>query len=132
VANRIGVTITGVQELQGKLRALDLVVRRELLLEAATAGGEIVLTDARANAPRATGALAEGLTLKEAGRVSDSREGVVDVGPDKMEFYGFFIEFGTAFLAPRPFLMPALENNRERITQVMGDILWTAIDREAT
>jgi len=123
--------IVGMDALQAKLRELDRTMQRDLLIEAAQAGAEIVRHAAAANAPRDTGELAENMTTRVSTSLSDSREGSVDVGPDRDEWYGFFVEFGTAFMMPRPFLRPALENNENQIIRVMQDVLLTAIEKVA-
>jgi HK97 gp10 family phage protein len=127
-------TIIGFKEFERKLKELELCQQREVLTKAAKAGGMIVLEDAKRLAPRAPDSdnkLAEGMTMRVKASESDANEVSVDVGPGKKQFYGFFQEFGTATQAPQPFLAPALENNRDKITKVMQETMIDAIKKVA-
>lgn len=35
--------------------------------------------------------------------------------------YGYFLEFGTAKMEPRPFIRPALENTRDQVTKAIAE-----------
>lgn len=59
---------------------------------------------ARRNAPRRTGALAESIDVDFFGQ-GNSRNMVAVVGPSL--HYGLFQEYGTAKMAPHPFMGPA-------------------------
>lgn len=123
--------IEGFAELERKLKELEFTVQRKLLIEAAKAGAKIVVDEAKKMAPRDTGALAEGIAMRVAGRESDIHEGVVEVSYNKRQFYGLFQEKGTRRLRAQPFLLPALEGNRDRIMSIMRDVLLRAIDKAA-
>lgn len=123
--------IEGFADFERKLKALDLTVQRKLLIEAAKAGAQIVVDDARRMAPRDSGAMADGIAMRVVGRESDIHEGVVEVSYNKKQFYGRFIEKGTRRLRAQPFLLPALEGNRDRIMSIMRDVLLRAIERVA-
>jgi HK97 gp10 family phage protein len=121
--------IAGMDSLQQKLRSLEQVVQRKILIAAAKAGAAIVRDEAQRLAPRDTGALAEGMTIKANARQSDSREATVEVGPGKDEFYGMFQELGTAFHSAQPFLGPALENKKTEVFEAMKQKAEEEIDK---
>lgn len=121
--------IDGFSEYERKLKQLDLTVQRKLLIEAAKAGAQIVVDDARRMAPRDKGDLADGIAMRVAGRESDIHEGVVEVSYNKKQFYGLFQEKGTRRMKAQPFLLPAFEGNRDRIMNIMRDVLLRAIDK---
>jgi HK97 gp10 family phage protein len=41
--------------------------------------------------------------------------------------YSAFLEFGTSRLSPRPFMRPAVERNRKKIVQLVGDAVGITI-----
>ncbi len=122
-------TIIGFKELEAKLRELELSMQRKVLVAAAKAGGKIVLDDARSRAPRLTGALAEGITMKVGGRETDSNEATVEIRPSRKTFWALFNEKGTRKMAAQPFMKPALENNRERIAAAVKEQLIKSINK---
>lgn len=77
---------------------------------------ELVVPAAKARVPKDTGHLAEAIHTELA------LEGVYVVAGGRVPgdadvFYGHMVEHGTTHSAPRPFLVPALEENREAITE---------------
>jgi len=50
---------------------------------------------------------------------------IVESGAD----YSAFLEYGTSKMQPRPFLFPAFEKSKEKITQAVFKRVVTAIDR---
>lgn len=122
--------IQGWAEYQRKLKALEATVRGQLLKEAALAGGQIVLDAAQANAPRDTGRLAAGMTMRLSKDTNDLMA-AAEVGPSRSAWYGFLQEFGTRHHRKQPFLGPALESNRERIFRVMREIIIGGIQKVA-
>lgn len=123
--------IQGFAEFDRKLTELQHLERRGVLTAAAKAGAQIVLDAAKAGAPKDTGRLADGMTMRVTAGRNDSNEASVDVGPDKKNFYGMFSEYGTRFQLAMRWLTNAMESNRERITTVMKDALLRAIDKVA-
>lgn len=71
--------------------------------------GEQIAQDAKANAPRDTGAGAESIQ-HEVGE--DSEGAYVRVSWDRDHFYMFFHEVGTSRKSARPFLRPAASKRR--------------------
>ena len=77
--------IEGMDALQKKLQELEYTMQRKVLIEAAKAGGQIVLDDAKSNAPRNTGKLAEGIRMQvkngEFVRVHPTKPGTYSCSP---------------------------------------------------
>lgn len=123
---KLTVKLMGEKKLLEKLRQLGEAAA-DALEEAAEAGADIVLEDAKARVPVRTGTLKESLTKetteKTAGRA------VVSVGPGKEGFYGRFVELGTSKTAPRPFLRPALDKNRRGVKAAVGDRVKAALEK---
>ena len=77
--------------------------------KAIQAGGRQIKSRARAAAPRDSGVLAESIYTRSWSFKGDSHTDVFTV-PDERGFnVGFYVEFGTSKMAPRPFLGPQLE-----------------------
>jgi HK97 gp10 family phage protein len=72
-------------------------------------GAEAVKRDAKARVAVLTGNLRN--------RIHTDRqvEGTYVLGGDKEAWYGHLVEFGTTHSAAQPFLVPALEENRDNI-----------------
>lgn len=118
--------VTGLPELFRNLDRLSLVGREEVLTKMGKSGAQILEVEMRALAPVDTGQLAGGITTRVLPE-SSADEVIVGVGPGKAEFYGLFIEFGTAHHAPQPFMAPALEARKKDIVEKMVGVFWAAI-----
>ena len=59
--------------------------------------------------------------------ISRKREGLTAYVWTELE-YGKLLEFGTTHIAPRPWLTPAVEKNRERFPKELGNAVIEAID----
>jgi len=121
--------IEGMDALQKKLQELEYTMQRKVLIEAAKAGGQIVLDDAKSNAPRNTGKLAEGIRMQVKNGESDIHQATVAVGPGRKQFYAGFQERGTKYQKAHPFMAPAVVRNRDRIRDAIRSALRDAIDR---
>lgn len=86
--------------------ALPEVVERALKV-----GAEQIADSARARVPQRSGALHDSI------HVDTESEGVYVVAGDSAVFYGHIVEHGSVNTPPRPFLIPAFEENR---TEVVG------------
>lgn len=69
---------------------------------------EKVAEDARARAPVQSGALRDAIHVEDKGDLT-----VHVVAGDNTAFYGHMVEYGTSHSPAHPFLIPALEENRE-------------------
>jgi len=115
----VGVEIKGIEELNinvGRVgNALEKAIPRALKLS-----GLVVEGKAKLLAPVDTGRLRNSIKS-----VMQSKT-VVRVGTNV--FYAKFMEFGTVFISPRPFLRPALRLSKNKIKQIFRSVLKTQID----
>lgn len=120
--------IRGVEELARTFTALPDVVRVRVLQDATEAGAEIIRQGAEDRAPRRSGQLAGDIQIE----TELTTDGFVSkIGPSRRSFYGRFQEFGTPFMAARPFLRPALDEDGPRAQQAMAATLARGIEAEA-
>lgn len=87
----------------------DLAVKLDA---AALAAAERIKQAAKDNVPVATG------RLRDAIHVEHDGDGYMVVAGDNETFYGHIVEHGGVHTPPRPFLVPALENNRGEILKM--------------
>lgn len=117
-------SVEGLEEIKANLaRVADSA---NALKAGVKAAGEIVRKDASARAPVRTGKLSRNIILVE----EDNKENpAVKIGPAKKVFYGKFIERGTSKMAARPFLRPALDENKDAIRQEIAKAMKEAISK---
>lgn len=108
----VSVTIKGTEELTRRLQMLSDAVAADALKEAALAGAEVVLADAKVRVPVRTGNLRDSLEANVSLVQRDRAE--VEVGPNDDGFYGYWIERGKKGYAAHPFLRPALDENCDK------------------
>ena len=121
----MAVQITGLDSLMRKLDnmggdvldALDKAVRQTT---------EVARGDARQNAPVDTGAL-KGSISTEFDRNAESSTGTVYTNIE----YGLYQEMGTVNMPAHPFMMPALNANKDTFEQLARSELESAIRRTA-
>lgn len=93
------------------------------LMDAATAAAaERIADDARERVPVRTGKLRDAIHTE---RRAPGEHAVV--AGNTSAFYGHIIEFGGARTPPRPFLIPALESNREQAVDAARAIMGAAL-----
>lgn len=80
----------------------------------------LVVPAAKAAVPKDTGRLADAIHTEIA------LEGVYVIAGDKDAFYGHIIEHGGVNHPPHPFLVPALEANREAIVEAASEAIKRA------
>jgi HK97 gp10 family phage protein len=85
-------------------------------------GADIVSAGAKDRCPVLTGALRDAIHVEE-GEVPGE---VLVVAGNRKAFYGHMVEHGTVHSAPHPFLIPALEANRETIVSMVRAALHEA------
>lgn len=100
----IGVKLEGVQGFLNKARAL-VPSTRAAVRQAVAETALLLETDAKQFAPVDTGRLRASIHTEVS---SDGLSATVEAGVD----YAVFLEFGTRYIQPRPFLGPAYEKNR--------------------
>lgn len=118
---------TGIPELERKFKTLETLTKLAVLKSAIRKGAKVIRDEAESRAPRRTGELAEGMTTRM--KDSDLNSLHIDIGPSKDEFYGFFQEFGTAFMPAQPFLKPAFEAKQAQAQKAIEDGLKAAIEK---
>lgn len=111
--------IEGLDDVTRALRQLPRKAQRAVIREAVKPGAELVADTARNKCPVDSGALKASIKVR-----AFSRKGLMGfrIGTPKGffkgdEFYAGFIEYGTAHMAARPFLRPALQLWRGLIRQ---------------
>jgi HK97 gp10 family phage protein len=80
---------------------------------------EQVEQDAKARVPVATGGLRDAIHTEMEG------DSVSVIAGDDDVFYGHLVEYGTSRVPARPFLVPALESNRDNILASVNAALRT-------
>ena len=130
----LSIELRGFQELAQKLQELPNAITADLL-EAALKGGAKIGRDAAAvNAPRdpASGKhMGDHIVVRTIEK--DGVHAVVGIAPQGWSpekgkgegpfFYWRFFEYGTSKMPARPFMRPAIDENRDAITQAVADKL---------
>ena len=117
------VSVTGLKELDRKMRALEPAMQKKIIRKAARRAAKPVLDRARAFAPRRSGALERSLKIR-ALRRSRRRTAIgVQVSTDKGwfkgdEFYGAFVELGTKHIEAKKYLRDARDQSRGAVKEV--------------
>ncbi len=99
----------------------------EVLAKAAEAGGRVALSEARRRCPVKTGRLRASLTLTQ-GRKTPARANV-RIEHGKKEYYGKFVELGTRKQPARPFMRPAVDENKQQISEAVTEEIGRAVGR---
>lgn len=141
------IRVLGDKKLDRAFRNLGKKVQTKFLKRAAREAAYPIRKAAKSLAPKgATGALARGISIR-AGR--PRRRGDVSIivatgtrkkmglpeynkagkGGEKF-YYPAHVELGTQHMAARPFLRPALAQNRQRSKAIMARTLWRMIEGE--
>lgn len=121
--------LTGADALSAKFKELSDQMRAQVATPAANAAMKIVLDDAKARAarvddPETRNYLPSNIALVERKALGEELgASVVSVGLRKTKagtrggntFYWWWVELGTERSRARPFMRPALENNREAV-----------------
>lgn len=143
------IRITGAREMEAVLRQLPAAIAKQALTKALRHAAQPVLDEARALAP--VGQESKGrvrLRHTKRGKITISHYGklkpslriatvpasqtphsatvVVTVGK---AFWGMFVEFGTRFMAARPFLRPAFESKKMDALNRLGKALGEEIEK---
>ncbi len=119
---------SGFDELERRLIKLGPAIGYREMFGALTLAGNIIRKRARATLEglAGSGALAAGLIVR---RRRTGAEPWVQIGTSRQRFYGMFLEFGTAHIAPKPFLRPAAEENQHEVVMRMAKHLRTRIEK---
>ena len=114
------VRVEGLAELKRQFRRLDKSSRRKTLRKVLRKAGRPVIVQARKNLKqnRDTGRLEK--AIAQSVRAEHDTRVFSEIGFRKKSFYGMFIELGTAFQPPRPWLRPALSQMRVKVVGIIG------------
>jgi HK97 gp10 family phage protein len=125
----IKLKVTGVEELNAALKHLgdDYLAEFKMALYDA---GEVVRKDAIERISKKTGAAA--MTIKmEVGRMRDGTLYAVITAGGGDQYYVTFLEYGTSKMKARPFMRPALKDNRTEIKRIIRGRIQAVIERAA-
>lgn len=96
-----------------KTRLPKITAELAIKLDAvALAAAQRIEQAAKENVPVDTG------KLRDAIHIERDSDGYMVIAGDNDTFYGHIVEHGGAHTSPRPFLVPALENNRNEIIRM--------------
>ena len=115
------IKVEGFESLERKWKGLETAVKRRSLRAIFRRAGRPVITKAKQNlsSNRRTGELVK--NIAQTVKAEQFATGVeVEIGMRKKQFYGGFLELGTAFIAPSPWLLPALVHSREKILAIIS------------
>lgn len=133
--------VEGADEIIDVLKQIGLAAN-DILDEAAEAGGKIALADAKRRAPVSVagrlygkyahppGNLRDNIELKKPKSAASGklkRRASVTIGPNKDAFYGKFVELGTKKLKAKPFLRPAIDENKAAIAKAVNETIEKAL-----
>lgn len=141
------VDIKGLKELDDLLKSLPEQIQRKALAQANLAGATVLKEEAKSRVPvrsdppgpikvgkNASKARLPGFLKAsiKAWRIKKGAKGSVThgVGTRGMAFYGKFLEFGTKYISPRPFLRPALDAAYLKAIDAVAAVLRTKIEKE--
>jgi len=126
---RFNIRTKGTRGVLAKLATVDDGLQREVLETAVRVGSQIVEGDARRRAPRDTGRLQRAIK-SETVEVSPGRA-LARVYVGREAFYARFVEFGTRNMPAKPFLRPALRENRGRVMSAVRSTIGRILNRRA-
>lgn len=113
-----------IREFQAALGRLEHVAQRSTLDAAAMAGGLVVEGAAKENIIEQD-IIDTGATLNSTQARPGDEAGEVDVGPSTE--YAIFHELGTRYITARPFLVPALGENKGALQDAVAEALREAL-----
>jgi HK97 gp10 family phage protein len=138
---RAVVKLTGFDDLDKLLKELEPKVANKLSGQSMRKAGKIVLDAARKKVPVRDGVLKKSLLIKNLAKRNKHKVGcrVMTRPANKWQksikskadaYYAVWVEFGTRFTKPSPYLLPALRENAEQVKAVMKEEALKAIDAE--
>jgi HK97 gp10 family phage protein len=137
----IKVELLGFKELEEALAQLPKATGKAVLRRALIKAAKPVEVEAQSLAPRGpTGNLKDSITistrLKKSQRRGPKPTGVeiyigAASGKGKKGWHAGFVEFGTRKTAPRPFLRPAWDANKDKVLASIKTEIWAALAKAA-
>ncbi|AEC22288.1 hypothetical protein PT7_P052 (plasmid) [Pusillimonas sp. T7-7] len=128
--------MTGLRELGAAMKELDSRVQKRIARSATAAGARVIANEAKKLVPVDTGNLKKNIrTANLKPNQPGLQETVVGVRvkgkKDDSAYYFRFLEFGTAHMAPRPFLRPAFETKKQEAAGKIKEQLAKRLEAEA-
>lgn len=114
------------------LRRLSRRALRPLALSSMRAALDLLADEVRSRCPVDTGALRDSIEVAVRTSRNGAVRGRVVVGGNDAEgatYYAFFLEFGTARMAAKPFLRPAVDAARSRVQGLLARRILSGIAR---
>ena len=133
----VSVQVTGLQELERKLKALGPTIARKSLRSALVAGAKLIRNEAIELAPEKTGRLRRAMYVKKMNKPNPFSENVI-VGVrhgkkmskrDLDAYYWTFQEFGTKLIKGVHFLTRAFEATKEQALSKFKEVLTGNIQK---
>lgn len=132
--------VSGFAEADKVLRQLPIAVETRVLQKSVNAGARVWRDSAKASAPRGSGKqspsskrykrLFQNIKTQVLKSVkAKGRRGARVYTKDA--FWGVFLEFGTRYIAARPWFRPAIEGSKDQAAKAMRDQLGKGIEQEA-
>ncbi len=133
---RDSVAVRGLSEIESKLKNLPIKVRKTMMRKALRAGGKIILSAAREEAPVRTGLLQSQIKL----RVHKNKKGYMSIrvgtgskGNPGPAFYSSFVELGYKHrggkqIPANPFLKRASDKSKDQAGQATTESLQQQIE----
>ncbi len=121
--------LEGVKELDRVLASLPKAAGKQQLKAFLRKAAKPVVKDARARAPKDSGAMAKSIKARTMTRTRVPA--AISIGPDQEHWYGLFQERGTAYKAAQPFLRPAWDAHKKSIAANFAKDLWYVLERMA-
>ena len=112
----VTVRISGLDELERKLKELPKQFAKKAVRKALKAGAEPIVTEMETLAPKRTGFLSQHIGTKIKLTPKETA-GTIRIGPSSNAFYAMFLEFGTSKMSAQPFMRKAFENQKQRALQ---------------
>lgn len=132
----VSIQVTGLKELEKKLKELGPKIARRALKGALIAGAREVRQEARSLAPEATGRLKKAMYIKalkpnpfKQNVIFGVRHGKKLQKKDMDAYYWTFQEFGTKFVKAVHFVEEAFKRSRERAAAKFKSALATNISK---
>lgn len=92
--------------------------------------GEVILKEAKNNAPEKTKRLKKGLKVSGVRKKNGNKYVLVGIqrSDNSKIFYGKFFEFGTSKMSAKPFMAPAYESKKEEAKEIIKQELKNALN----
>lgn len=111
------IKIEGGKELAAKLKALETRLGGKILKSAVQDGADLIERSAREKVPIRTGLLKRSIDTEV--EVASATRASINIGYDKLAWYGHMVEGGTLRAPAKPFLRPSLDENQGRVVALI-------------